>query len=81
MKGVLPAFDQGTIGINVLPLGSTEVRQRKAQSYPNIRGWRRVVVPPLQVSRKLDLVCFVGHQTVSQNVFVCCDGKHPWRLA
>lgn len=26
VKGTVPPFDQGTVGINVMPLGATEVR-------------------------------------------------------
>lgn len=29
VKGVLPPFDQGTVGINVLSLGSAEVRREQ----------------------------------------------------
>lgn len=32
IKGALPSFDQGTVGINVMPLGSAEVRTYRRNS-------------------------------------------------
>lgn len=61
VKGALPPFDQGTVGINVMPLGTAEVRQSLLLaatlsnpslhvyhgSIPNPKGtMRTAVVPP-----------------------------------
>lgn len=73
VKGALPPFDQGTVGINVMPLGSAEVRHDLAR---HNNTWHDMVGVFVHfVSRNLLQTQIRGTQKAAERVHMV----HTWQ--